>query len=289
MKKLQVARFLLITIFIGVFLELNASTQNTNNYTLQLSGANQNIDQYYTGIISNGVSGTAADRPVLIQTGTNKIHLANSGNTFSNGIAIVGNASAADLVCIGYPPGGFTTAVTASGNSYMGSGRTIRFSTRAGGLSTNGGVLELGCDMSAANIAFQARTTAGAIIRGYNQTSAYTIRLSSYVAGIQAAGPISIGAGATVVLGFTLPVGSGTTHYSAFNMSGTSTNAGTLRLFNGASSSTAAINVNAYGILDCSLCTTQRANALSTGTLTVAANGKIIFPSTSGTWTKPIA
>lgn len=290
MKKLQVASFLLFIITILFNTKIDASTLDANNYTLQLQSTQQNSDLYYTGVISNNLPANKPDRTVLTQDGSGQIHLANSGNTFSNGIAISGNTAPNDLVCIGYPPAGFTTPITASGNSYMGSSRIIRFSTNTGG-SSIGGILELGCDMSAANTTLQANTTGGATIRGYNQTSAYTIKFTSYLASSQAGGSISVGTGATVIFGFALPVGSGTTYYSAFNMSGTSTNPGILRLFNSASPSTAPININAYGVLDCSLCTTTLANATGTGlgsTLTVYANGTLRFPGVTGNWSKPI-
>lgn len=283
MKKLQVARFLIFTA--ALLVSLNAATENSNNDALQLQNPWTDQNYYYTGIISDGSS---AANHILVQDRDGQVYLANSGNTFSNGITIQGTTANTAIIGIGYPPAGFTTAVGSSGNSYMGSGRTIRFMQPNGSASV-GGILELGCDMSNANCTLRARTTGISLIRGYNQTSSYTIRFSSYENGVEAGGQISVGAGATVIFGFALPFGSSATHYSAFNMSGTSTNSGTLRLFDGISSSTAAINVNAYGVLDCSLCTTQRTNALSSGTLTVAANGKIIFPSTSGTWAKAIA
>ena len=275
MKKLQVARFLIFAAILALAIKLEAATQDTAAYAL---GANPNGNIYSTGVIS----GTGPYK----MNGTGTLRLAGT-NTFNNGVRITSSSSSA-ILGLGYPPGGYTTALTSSGNSYIGTGRTIRFGS--GGGAGTGGILELGCDMSAANLTLRASTgTIGATIRGYNQTSSYTILFSTFDSGNTAGGPFTVGAGATVIFGFPLPVGSGGSNFSSFNMGGTSINAGTLRLFNSASSSNAPININAYGILDCSLCTTARATALSSGTLTVAANGKIIFPSTSGTWTKAIA
>lgn len=277
MKKLQVARFLIFTLLSLFLFRIEAATQDTANYALG-ANPNENANVYSTGVIS----GTGPYQ----MNGTGTLRLAGT-NTFNNGIRITAASSSA-ILGLGYPPGGFTTPITSSGNSYMGTGRIIRFGS--GGGAGTGGILELGCDMSAANCTLRASTgTRGATIRGYNLTSSYTILFSSFDSGNAAGGAFTVGAGATVIFGFPLPVGSGGSNFSSFNMGGTVTNSGTLRLFNAASSSNAPININAYGILDCSLCTTARATALSSGTLTVAANGKIIFPSTSGNWTKAIA
>jgi fibronectin-binding autotransporter adhesin len=277
MKKLQVARFLSAIIAV-LFGKITAATQDTNNYTLN-SNPNENGNIYSTGIIS----GTGPYQ----MNGTGTLRLAGT-NTFSGGVRI-NSTSAAAILGLGYPPAGFTTAIpNTATNSYMGTGRIINFGN-TGGSANRGGILELGCDMSNANLTLMSRTgSVGAIIRGYNQTSAYTIRFSSYITGVQAAGPITIGAGATVILGFPLPVGSSSTQYSAFNVGGTATNSGTLRLFNGTSSSTAAINANAYGILDCSLCTTASNAGLSSGTFTLRANGTLRFPNATGNFTKAI-
>lgn len=289
MKISQVACFLSVIITIVFRSKLNATTQNSNDFQLQISNPLTSENHYYTGIISDGGSG---NKSILIQDKDGLVYLANTGNTFSNGIIIQGTIANTAIVGVGYPPGGYTTAVGNSGNSYMGSGRTIRFMQHNTSASV-GGILELGCDMSIANTALQANTTGSATIRGYNQTSAYTISFATYTAGIPAGGAISVGAGATVIFGFPLPVGASTTYYSAFNISGTSTNSGTLKLANNtlSSSSPTPVNVNAYGVLDCSLCTSTLANATGTGAgsiLTVHANGTLRFPNTNANWTKNI-
>jgi hypothetical protein len=287
MKKLQVARFLSVIIVVLGTSILKAATQDTNNYSLDSA-----IPGHITGYPSRTtpspgvyVTGTVNSNNYNLSfnmNGAGAIYLANSNNNFGGNAGFGVNISNG-ILGLGYPPNGSTSSIlsTINTNSYMGWGRTIIFSGA-------GGILELGCDMSTTSASFRSNTTGGAIIRAYNQTSAFTLQLGSHIAGVTVGGAITVGAGATVRLGFPLPVGSGGTQYSAFNVGGTATNSGTLRLFNAASTSTAAMNVNAYGILDCSLCTTASNAGLSSGTLTVRANGTLRFPNATGNFTKAI-
>lgn len=196
------------------------------------------------------------------KTGTGVLLLDNNAHSFGNGV----ETELAEGTITWTSPNHITTA---AGVSYI--GRSRSFTWLAG---ANNPVLRLGGD-----IGISGTTDLGTLAA----TSLATVN-GAFVwspSAFTGAGGLTVGTGATIDLltgTVALPAGAGN-----YNLTGT------LVLSDSAAvGATGTITVNSGGTVNAYSCTTQRATATPTGVITVAAGGRIIFPSTTGAWAKEI-